>query len=54
MQQRIYVAFLENEVRTSIMTSIFRGILWENLNERDHVQNVRVYWKMTLKWGFNK
>jgi hypothetical protein len=36
------------------MTSILRGILWENLNEGDHSQNVRVYWKMTLKLFLNK
>jgi hypothetical protein len=54
MQQKIYVEFLENKVRKRSMTSIIRSILWENLNERNHGQNVRVYWKIILKWGLNK
>jgi len=36
------------------MTSILRGTSWENLNERNHAQNVGVHWKMTLKLFVNK
>jgi hypothetical protein len=54
MQPRTHIEFEQKQEGKITMIVILAGMLWENLNARNHTEKVGIYWRVTLKWFLNK